>query len=63
MGRSQATQMKKQLEKKRREKKVEKKERAQERKQNSPGGGLENMMAYLNENGEIVDTPPDPKKD
>ena len=32
----------------------------EERKSNSDGGGLENMMAYVDENGMIVDTPPDP---
>ena len=36
--------------------------RKEERKANSSGGGLENMMAYVDENGQIVDTPPDPAK-
>ena len=28
--------------------------------QNPKGGGLDSMMAYVDENGQIVDTPPDP---
>ena len=62
MAKSQATFMKKQLEKNRQKKKEEKEMRKQERQQNSPGGGLDNMIAYVNEFGEIVDTPPDDKK-
>ncbi|QQL51010.1 hypothetical protein [Mucilaginibacter ginkgonis] len=62
MAKSQATFMKKQLEKNRLKKREEKEERKQQRKENSAGGGLENMMAYVNEFGEIVDTPPEPKK-
>ena len=53
--------MKKQLEKKRKEKKEDKAVRAQERRQNAAGGSLDAMMAYLNEDGEIVSTPPDGK--
>ncbi len=59
MAKSQATFMKKQLEKNRQKKKEEKAQRKQERQENSPGGGLENMMAYVNEFGEITDTPPE----
>ncbi len=58
MAKSQATFMKKQLEKNRQKKKEDKAQRKQERQENSAGGGLENMMAYVNEFGEIVDTPP-----
>ena len=47
MAKSQATFMKKQREKDRLKKKEEKAERKQERKEYSPGGGLENMMAYV----------------
>lgn len=60
MGRSQETFGKKEKEKKRLKKRKEKAERAAERKANSAGGGLENMMAYVDENGQITDTPPDP---
>jgi Skp family chaperone for outer membrane proteins len=61
MAKSQATFMKKQLEKNRQKKKEEKEQRKQDRQQNSAGGGLDNMMAYVNEFGEITDTPPEKK--
>lgn len=61
MAKSQATFMKKQLEKNRQKKKEEKALRKQERQENSPGGGLDNMMAYVDENGNITDTPPEKK--
>lgn len=59
MAKSQATFMKKQREKKRKEKKEDKAIRAEERRASSAGGGLDAMIAYINEDGEIVDTPPD----
>lgn len=59
MAKSQASFMKKQLEKNRQKKKEEKLHRKQERKENSTGGSLENMLAYVNEFGEIVDAPPE----
>ena len=62
MAKSQATFMKKQLEKNRAKKKEEKEHRKQERQQNSTGGKLEDMMAYVNENGELSSTPPDLKQ-
>jgi hypothetical protein len=61
MAKSQATFMKKQLEKNRAKKKEDKEHRKQERQQNSTGGKLEDMMAYVNENGELSSTPPDLK--
>jgi len=61
MAKSQATFMKKQLEKNRQKKKEDKEQRKLERQQNSSGGDLENMMAYVNEWGEIVSTPPEKK--
>jgi hypothetical protein len=63
MAKSQATFMKKQLEKNRAKKKEDKEHRKQERKQNSNGGKLEDMLAYVDENGEISSTPPDIKQD
>jgi cold shock CspA family protein len=60
MGRSQETFGKKEKEKKRQKKKEEKEKKRLERKENSAGGGLENMLAYVDENGNITDTPPDP---
>jgi hypothetical protein len=62
MAKSQATFMKKQLEKNRAKKKEEKEHRKQDRQQNSTGGKLEDMMAYVDENGNITSTPPEPKK-
>ena len=58
MAKSQATFMKKQLEKNKQKKKEDKEQRKLERKQNSTGGDMENMIAYVNELGEIVSTPP-----
>ncbi|MFB1022149.1 MAG: cold shock domain-containing protein [Vicingaceae bacterium] len=61
MGRSQETFGKKEKEKKRQKKKEEKEKKRLERKENSPGGDLSNMMAYVDEYGNITDTPPDPE--
>lgn len=54
--------MKKQLEKNRQKKKEDKEQRKLERKQNPGGSDLESMMAYVNEFGEIVSTPPEKKQ-
>ncbi|MCQ6956951.1 hypothetical protein [Mucilaginibacter aquariorum] len=62
MAKSQATFMKKQLEKNRQKKKEDKAQRKQERQENSSGGDMDGMMAYVNEFGEIVSTPPDKKQ-
>ena len=62
MGKSQETFNKKEKEKKRLKKRQEKQLRKEERRANSEGGGLENMMAYVDENGNITSTPPDPNK-
>lgn len=53
--------MKKQLEKNRQKKKEDKEQRKLDRQQNSAGGGMDNMMAYVNEFGEITSTPPENK--
>lgn len=60
MGRSQETFGKKEKEKRKQKKREEKAKRREERKENSAGGGLENMLAYVDEFGNITDTPPDP---
>ena len=60
MARSSASFSKREKEKKRQQKQKEKAARKEERKANASGGGLENMLAYVDENGVIVDTPPDP---
>ena len=62
MGRSQETFGKKEREKKRQKKKEEKLKRKEERKADSSGGSLDDMIAYVDEFGNIVDTPPDPAK-
>lgn len=61
MGRSQETFSKKDKEKNKIKKRQEKMMKKEERKANSKGGGLENMMAYVDEHGNISDTPMDPK--
>ena len=62
MARSQETFGKKEKEKKRLKKRLDKQAKKEERRAASEGGGLDNMMAYLDEDGNIVDTPPDPTK-
>ncbi len=62
MARSQETFGKKEREKKRLKKKQDKALRKEERKANASGGNFEDMIAYVDENGQIVDTPPDPSK-
>ena len=59
MGRSQETYNKKEKEKKKQKKREEKQRKKEERKANSEGGGLDNMIAYVDEFGNITDTPPD----
>jgi cold shock CspA family protein len=59
MGRSQETFGKKEKEKKRLKKRQDKSKRKEERKANPGGGSLDNMIAYVDENGMITDTPPD----
>jgi cold shock CspA family protein len=54
---------KKEREKKKQASKKEKAERRQERKDNAKDGkSLNDMLAYVDENGNISATPPDPKK-
>jgi cold shock CspA family protein len=54
---------KKEKEKKRQQKKKEKEQKKAERKANAKtGASLEDMMAYVDENGNISATPPDPNK-
>jgi cold shock CspA family protein len=59
----QETMGKKEREQKKRKKQKEKSERKNERAaNNNKGKGLDSMIAYIDENGNISDTPPDPKK-
>ncbi|WP_339608770.1 cold shock domain-containing protein [uncultured Roseivirga sp.] len=60
MAKSQETFNKKEKEKKRLKKRQDKQQKKEERQQNSQGGGLDNMIAYVDEDGNITDTPPDP---
>lgn len=62
MAKSQVTFNKREKEKKRFSKRLEKQKKKEERKANSPGGGLDNMIAFVDEYGVITDTPPDPSK-
>jgi len=51
---------KKEKEKKKQQKKKEKEQRKAERQANAKTGSLEDMIAYVDENGNISSTPPDP---
>ncbi len=65
MGRSQETFNKKENVKKRLQKKKEKEQRREERRQSASsnkGKSLDDMLAYVDEYGNITDTPPDPKR-
>jgi len=62
MAKSQDTFNKKEKEKKRLKKRQEKNVKREDRKSNSTGGDLESMLAYVDENGNLSDTPPDPLK-
>ncbi|SHM98368.1 cold-shock protein [Mucilaginibacter sp. OK098] len=63
MGRSTETFGKKEKEKARLKKAKDKKERAEDRKANAgTGKSLEDMMAYIDEYGNITSTPPDPSR-
>lgn len=63
MGKSQETFGKKEKEKKRNKARQDKAEKMQERKANATKGkSLDEMMAYLDENGNLTSTPPDPRK-
>ena len=63
MAKPKETFNKKEKEKKRLKQRQEKHEKMEERKANGKKGkSLEEMMAYIDENGNISDTPPDPRK-
>jgi cold shock CspA family protein len=62
MAKSQITYNKKENEKKRLKKRLDKQQKKEERKSNPQGGGFESMIAYVDENGNITDTSPDPAK-
>ena len=63
MAKSKETFNKKEKEKKRLKQRQEKREKMEERKANAKKGqSLDDMMAYIDEDGNISSTPPDPKK-
>ena len=60
---SQETMGKKEKEKKKIKNRQEKEEKKKERQSNNnKGKGLDDMMAYIDEDGNISNTPPDPRK-
>lgn len=63
MSKSQATFAKKEKEKKKIQKRLEKKEKMEQRKADAKKGkSLDEMIAYIDENGNISSTPPDLSK-
>lgn len=63
MAKSKETYNKKEKEKKRLKKRQEKREKMEERRSDGQKGkSLEDMMAYIDEDGNISSTPPDPHK-
>jgi cold shock CspA family protein len=63
MAKSQDTYSKKEKENKRIKKRKEKEEKREERKaNNNKGKSFEDMIAYVDENGQLSSTPPDPSK-
>ncbi|MEN6618775.1 MAG: cold shock domain-containing protein [Rikenellaceae bacterium] len=62
MARSQETFNKKEVKNKKAKKRKEKAKKRLERKDNEKKGSLEDMIAYVDENGVITSTPPDPNK-
>lgn len=62
MARSQETVGKKEREKKKAKQKQDKQERKEQRNANKGGKSLDDMMAYLDENGNLSSTPPDPSR-
>lgn len=62
MSKSQETFRKREQEKKKIQKRKEKEQRKEERKANAGSKSFEEMLAYVDENGNVTDTPPDPSK-
>jgi hypothetical protein len=58
MAKSNNAFIKKQKEQQRRKKRMEKEERKEERKKNSKGGELQDMIVYVDENGQFSTEPP-----
>ena len=62
MAKSQNSFNKKENEQKRLKKRKDKLQKKEERKLNAGEGGLDSMIAYVDENGNLSNTPPDPTK-
>lgn len=62
MGRSQESFNKKEVRNKKEKKRKEKEKKRLERKDTEKKSSLDDMIAYVDENGMITDTPPDPTK-
>ena len=62
MAKSQNSFIKQENEKKRLKKRKDKLQKKEERKSSGADSGLDSMIAYVDENGNITDTPPDPSK-
>jgi len=62
MAKSKATFNKRDKEKKRLQKREEKQLKKEERKANAGTSSFESMIAYVDENGQLTSTPPDPAK-
>jgi len=62
MGRSQESFNKKQVRKNKEKKRQDKEKRKLARKENKSGSSLDDMIAYVDESGNITDTPPEPGK-
>ena len=60
MGRSQESFSKKEVRKKKEKKRLDKEKKRLARKDGDKKGGLDDMIAYVDENGMLTDTPPDP---
>lgn len=53
---------KKEREKKKQKERKDKAEKMQERKENAKKNSFDDMIAYMDENGNLTSTPPDPRK-
>ena len=62
MGRSQETFNKKEVRNKKEKKRKEKEMKRQAKRETEKKGSLDDMIAYVDENGMITSTPPDPTK-
>jgi hypothetical protein len=63
MARSQNSFLKKQLQQSKLQKRKEKEERKQQRHEHAAGGNLENMLAYVDADGNIISSPPEQQPD